>query len=60
MSYAGLDVAHKESGAITKQSRISKRGNCRLRMALFMPSFSVAPKADTIAHVYERIVKAKR
>lgn len=60
VSYAGLDVAHKESGTIAKQSRISKRGNCRLRKALFMPSLSVASKADTIAPVYDRICEEKK
>ena len=60
VSYAGLDIAHKESGGNSKKPQISKRGNSRLRKVLFMPSLSVASKADTIAPVYDRICEEKK
>lgn len=60
VSYAGLDVAHKESGGSSKKPQISKRGNARLRKILFMPSLSVSTKANTICPVYERICENKK
>lgn len=60
VSYAGLDVAHKESGGSSKKPQISKRGNAKLRKVLFMPSMSVSTKADTISPVYERICENKK
>ncbi len=56
VSYAGLDVTHNESGTIKKKTYISKRGNSRLRTALFMPSLSTATHAKTLASFYERII----
>jgi transposase len=39
-SYAGLDVALRDSGTVSKPTRISKRGNARLRKALYMPALT--------------------
>jgi transposase len=39
-SYAGLDVVHRQSGLLTHATRISKRGNARLRTALYLPALS--------------------
>jgi transposase len=39
VAYAGLDVRHYESGtSVRGRSRLSKRGNARLRSALYMPA----------------------
>ncbi|UOQ69895.1 IS110 family transposase [Hymenobacter volaticus] len=39
-SYAGLDVVQKQSGLTSKPSSISRRGNTRLRTALYMAAMS--------------------
>jgi transposase len=40
VSYAGLDVSHNESGSYKGRSKISKKGNRRIRRALYMPALS--------------------
>jgi transposase len=37
-SYAGLDVVQRQSGLSTSTTRISHRGNVRLRTALYLPA----------------------
>ena len=39
-SYAGLDVVQRQSGLVAKATRISSRGNVRLRTALYLPAVS--------------------
>lgn len=39
-SYAGLDVVQRQSGLAAHATRISKRGNVRLRTALYLPALS--------------------
>ena len=39
-SYAGLDVVQRQSGLSHHATRISKRGNVRLRAALYLPALS--------------------
>ncbi len=39
-SYAGLDVAQRQSGTTARATRISHRGNVRLRTALYLPAVS--------------------
>ena len=39
-SYAGLDVVQRPSGLATHATRLSKRGNTRLRTALYLPALS--------------------
>ena len=39
-SYAGLDVVHRQSGLAARSTHISKRGNVRLRTALYLPALS--------------------
>lgn len=55
VSYAGLDVAHKESGNSSKKPQISKKGNEKLRTGLYMASLSAAHKAQTLIPLYERV-----
>ncbi|WP_022821672.1 IS110 family transposase [Hymenobacter norwichensis] len=39
-SYSGLDVVQRKSGKMAKPTSISKRGNPRLRKALYMPALT--------------------
>ncbi|WP_139923723.1 IS110 family transposase [Hymenobacter sp. DG01] len=39
-SYAGLDVVQRQSGLFAGATRISRRGNVRLRTALYLPAIS--------------------
>ena len=39
-SYAGLDVVQRQSGLSSPATRISRRGNVRLRTALYLPAVS--------------------
>jgi transposase len=39
-SYAGLDVVQRQSGLSAHDTRISRRGNVRLRTALYLPAVS--------------------
>lgn len=39
-SYAGLDVVQQQSGLSSHATRISKRGNTRLRTTLYLPALS--------------------
>lgn len=55
ISYAGMDVTHNESGMYKGKTRISKRGNSRIRQALYMPSLSACRANEPIKELYERI-----
>lgn len=55
VSYAGYDVVQNESGKHKGKTRISKKGNSRIRRALFMPAFSVVThKVKPFIDLYER------
>jgi transposase len=55
VSYAGLDVEFKESGKFKGKTRITKKGNSRIRQALFMPAMSATRFNSTIKSLHERI-----
>lgn len=55
VSYAGLDVSFNESGNFRGKTRISKKGNSRIRQALFMPSLSATRANEPIKKLYGRI-----
>jgi transposase len=55
VSYAGLDVSHNESGAYRGRSKISKKGNSRMRQALFMPAMSATVHNPSIKNLHRRI-----
>lgn len=55
VSYAGLDVTFNDSGNYKGKTRISKKGNPRVRQALFMPSLSATRANGPIKKLYERI-----
>jgi len=55
VSYAGLDVVHKESGQYVGSSRISKKGNPYIRAALYMPALSARMHDQRLKPFYERL-----
>ncbi len=55
VSYAGLDVIDNESGGHKGRTRISKKGNARIRSALYMPAISASQHNSTLKTFYERI-----
>jgi transposase len=55
VSYAGLDIAFKESGTFKGKTRITKKGNSRIRQALFMPALSAIRYNKSIKNLYERV-----
>lgn len=57
VSYAGLDVVHKESGQYVGTSRISKKGNPYIRAALYMPALSARNHDKRLKPFYERLEK---
>lgn len=54
-SYAGLDVSARQSGKIDTGHHISKRGNARIREALYFPAISACRFNRQIHGAYERI-----
>jgi len=55
VSYAGLDVTFNQSGKYNGKTRISKKGNSRIRQALYMPGLSACRFNPQIKELYERI-----
>lgn len=55
VSYAGLDVVEKESGKYTGKTKISKKGNARIRSALYMPAMTASQHNTTLKNFYERV-----
>lgn len=59
VSYAGYDVVENQSGSHRGKTRISKKGNSRIRRILHMPSLTAISSENTIfkdlyTRVYER------
>ena len=59
VSYAGLDVIEKESGKYIGKTKISKKGNARIRSALYMPAMSAAQHNRTLKVFYNRINESR-
>lgn len=57
VSYAGLDVVMKESGNFKGKTKISKKGNARIRQCLYMPAMSAIQYNLGIKDLYNRIVE---
>lgn len=55
VSYAGLDVEMKQSGRYTGKSKISKKGNARIRQCLYMPALSAMQHNEPMRKLYERV-----
>lgn len=48
ISYAGYDVVENQSGNRIGKTKISKKGNSRIRRAMFMPAFGVVKAKQTV------------
>lgn len=55
VSYAGLDVVESQSGLFRGKTRISKKGNSRIRQALYMPGLSASQHNKAIHALHFRI-----
>jgi len=55
VSYSGLDIEFKESGQFKGKTRITKKGNSRIRQALFMPAMSACRHNESIKRLYTRV-----
>jgi transposase len=59
-SYAGYDIVQRESGTSVKgKTRISKKGNSRIRAALHFPALVASRFNDDLKEDYLRIIKNK-
>jgi transposase len=59
-SYAGYDIVERESGSSIKGStKISKKGNSRIRAALYFPALVASRHNQHLKNVYQRINKNK-
>ena len=59
ISYAGLDIVEKESGKYVGKTKISKKGNARIRSALYMPALSAIRYNKTLKTFYERVIEGR-
>lgn len=57
VSYAGMDIAERQSGLFKGKTRISKKGNARIRECLYMPALSATSYNKPIKALYQRIVE---
>jgi transposase len=59
-SYAGYDVVEMQSGSsVKKRNRISKKGNGRIRAALYFPALAASTHNKTFKVLYQRINQGK-
>jgi transposase len=58
VSYAGYDVVENQSGKRAGKTRISKKGNSRLRRILYMPALNVVRyQQKPFKDLYERVLE---
>ena len=57
VSYAGLDIAERQSGLFKGKTRISKKGNARIRECLYMPALSATCYNEHIKALYQRVIE---
>lgn len=50
-SFAGYDIIENQSGDMERRAHISKRGNVRLRAAMYMPAVTII--RDKAGHLYD-------
>lgn len=56
--YAGYDIVENQSGKHTGKTKISKKGNARLRAAMYMPALSlIRHKVEPFYNLFERVLK---
>lgn len=56
VSYAGLDIVFNESGNFKGKTRISKRGNSRIRECLYMPALAAKQHNQKLKNLNDRVV----
>lgn len=57
ISFAGLDVVENQSGRHVGKTKISKKGNSRVRRALFMPAFvCISRQHEELTALFTRIL----
>lgn len=59
VSYAGYDVVENQSGKHRGRTKISKKGNSRIRRSLFMPAFVAVTHEKRFKDFYDRIMENK-
>lgn len=57
VSYAGMDIAERQSGLFKGKTRISKKGNSRIRECLYMPALSATSYNENIKALYQRVIE---
>ena len=57
VSYSGYDVVENQSGNRTGKTKISKKGNSRIRAALHFPALAAKKHEPKMKSFYERILK---
>lgn len=57
VSYSGLDIAERQSGKFKGKTRITKKGNARIRQCLYMPALTATNHNEHIKNLYIRIVE---
>jgi len=59
VSYSGLDVQHNQSGSKEGKTRISKKGNRYIRLALYMPALCASQHNPHLKVFYNRLTENK-
>lgn len=61
VKYAGMDIVERQSGSsVLGKSRLSKRGNSRLRAALHMPAIGMINRRGPFNDIYRRVFERTR
>lgn len=60
VSYSGFDVVENQSGKHSGRTKISKKGNSRIRRALYMPGLNVVKYDERFREFFERIMSNKK
>ena len=59
LKYCGFDLAKNQSGTMRSREHLSKRGNARLRLALWMAGqVAVRQRENSFRYKYERYIQA--
>jgi len=58
VSFAGYDVVENQSGMHRGRTKISKKGNSRIRRALHLPSFTAVKYDNRFKDFYQRVVES--
>lgn len=56
VSYAGLDIVYNESGNFKGKTKISKRGNSRIRECLYMPALAAKQYNQKLKNLNDRVI----